>query len=155
MKPDRREFLRHIAAGGAVVTMPAFLHGCGVAPAIAVAEPMPEDPFLDWFRIDRNIIARVMAELTAKGADHAELYFQHRRQSVLRMRDSEIDRSSTDVLQGVGMRVMLAEHTGFAFTEDLSSEGMLATARMAAASLSGQPAIPGSPFTANRQAAPM
>jgi len=148
MKPDRREFLRHIAAGGAVVTMPAFLHGCGVAPAIAIAEPMPEDPFLDWFRIDRNIIARVMAELTAKGADHAELYFQHRRQSVLRMRDSEIDRSSTDVLQGVGMRVMLAEHTGFAFTEDLSSEGMLATAKMAAASLSGQPAIPGSPFTA-------
>ncbi|NOX68021.1 MAG: TldD/PmbA family protein [Gammaproteobacteria bacterium] len=143
MKPDRREFLRHIAAGGAVVTMPVFLQGCGVTPVVVTAEPMPEDPFLDWFRIDRNVIARVMAELTAKGADVAELYFQHRRQSVLRMRNSQIDRSSTDILLGVGMRVMLAESIGFAFTEDLSLDGMLATARLAASSMTGEAVVPG------------
>lgn len=143
MKPDRREFLRHIAAGGAVVTMPVFLQGCGVTPVVVTAEPMPEDPFLDWFRIDRNVIARVMAELTAKGADVAELYFQHRRQSVLRMRNSQIDRSSTDILLGVGMRVMLAESIGFAFTEDLSLDGMLATAKLAASSMTGEAVVPG------------
>ncbi len=148
MKENRREFLRHIAAGSAVVTMPAFLHGCGVAPAVAVAEPMPEDPFLEWFQIDRNIIARVMAELTAKGADVAELYFQHRRQSILRLQGSVIDRSSVDVLQGVGMRVVLGENTGFAFTEDLSLSGMLVTARMAATTISGEPVISSGTFTA-------
>lgn len=148
MKPDRREFLRRIAAGSAIVTMPAFLHGCGVAPAIAIAESMPEDPFLDWFQIDRNIMARVMAELTANGADVAELYFQHRRNSVLRMRDSTIDRSSIDNLQGVGMRVMLGENTGFAFSEDLSLSSLLATARTAAASISGEPVIASGTFTA-------
>jgi len=139
MRSDRREFLRHFAMGGSIVTMSAFLSGCGIAPAIVVAEPLPEDPFLDWFQIDRALIAKVMATLTAKGADAAELYFQHRRQSTLHMLAGEIDRSNVNVLQGVGMRVMLGERTGFAFTEDLASSNLLATAAVAASSLSGVP----------------
>jgi len=141
MRSGRREFLRHLAMGGTVVTMPAFLSGCGIAPAVIVAEPLPEDPFLDWFQIDRALIAQVMVALTAKGADAAELYFQHRRESTLHMLAGEIDRSTVDVLQGVGMRVMLGERTGFAFTEDLSSSNLLATAAMAASSLSGVPIV--------------
>ena len=136
----RREFLRHIAAGGAIVTMPSILQGCAVAPGVIIAAPMPEDPFLDWFQIDKDIVARVMAALTARGADLAELYFQHNRKSVLRMQDGSIDRSSVDIIQGVGMRVMHGDMTGFAFTEDVSLSGMLATAKTASASLTGEPA---------------
>ena len=147
MKTQRREFLRHIAAGGAIVTIPTFLQGCGIAPAITVAEPVPEDPFLDWFQIDQEILARLMTELTAKGADLAELYFQHRRRSVLRMQDGEIDRSNVDILQGVGMRVVRGDGTGFAFTEDLSLAAMLATARTAAATVLGESGIPASRFS--------
>ena len=83
MTVRRRDFLRNAAAGGAILTMPLFLQGCGVAPATRLAEPLPDDPFLGWFAIDRSVIARTMAALTANGADSAELYFQHRRQSYL------------------------------------------------------------------------
>ena len=141
MRSDRREFLRQLAIGSTVVTMPAFLSGCGVAPAIAVAEPMPEDPFLDWFQIDRALIGKIMTALTAKGAERAELYFQHRRQSTLRMQAGEIKQSNVDVLQGVGMRVMLGERSGFAFTEDFSLGSMLATASLASSSLEGVPVV--------------
>ena len=126
MKPERREFLRHLAAGSAIVTMPAFMQGCGIAAQKTIAEPMPEDPFLDWFQIDRNVIARVMAELSAKGADDAEIFFQHKRQCVLRLQSGEFDPARTDLLLGVGLRVVVGDRIGFAFTEDLSMEGMLA-----------------------------
>ena len=54
MTIKRREFLGHMAAGSAILTVPAFLNGCSVQQATAVAEPMPDNPFtnaatvLDW-----------------------------------------------------------------------------------------------------------
>ncbi len=129
---QRRKFLRNAMLGGAVVTMPAFLHGCSLARPALVAEPLPEDPFLDWFAIDRHVLGRVMAELSANGADTAELYFQHRRRSSLRMQGGAVGGARTDILQGVGLRVIRGETVAFAHTEDLTEEGMLAAARRAA-----------------------
>jgi TldD protein len=148
MKRERREFLHHLAAGSAIVTLPVFIQGCGITAQKIIEEPMPEDPFLDWFQIDRNTIARVMAELSANGADNAELFFQHKRQSVLRLQSGEFDPARTDILLGVGLRVMVGDRIGFAFTEDLSMAGMLVAARKAAASLSGPPALATAGFQA-------
>ena len=148
MKSKRREFLRHLAAGSAVVTMPAFLQGCGISQEVIVKEPMPEDPFLDWFQIDRNMIARVMSALSANGADSAEIFLQHRRETTLRMQSGETGPGQTDILQGVGLRVIAGQNVGFASTEDLSLEGMLAAAKRASASISSEPVIPAADFQA-------
>ena len=74
-----------------------------------------------------------MAELTANGADTADLYFQHLRSNNLSMEDGIVSRANTGILQGVGLRVVIGEQTGYAFTEDLTLESMLAAARTAAA----------------------
>ena len=42
MTIKRRDFLGHMAAGSAIVTMPAFLTGCGVNPATDIAAPTPD-----------------------------------------------------------------------------------------------------------------
>lgn len=137
----RREFLSRIAAGGAIVTMPVFLSGCGVSSTIGVEDPVPENPFLQWFGIDEAALQSVMTELVANGADTAELYFQHQRKSIITLNSGSIGDARLDVLQGLGLRVVVDGQVGFASTEDLTLPSMLAAARGAAAIASKASAI--------------
>ncbi len=132
----RRDF---IAMGAAGLVVPRFLVGCGpkgVAPAAAV-DPLPANPFMAWFGIDDGLLRRVMTELTARGADLADIYFQHTRSNSISLEDGIISKASTSVEQGVGLRVVIGNQTGYAFTEDLTLESMLAAARTASAIASG------------------
>jgi TldD protein len=133
----RREFLGHMAAGSAVLTMPTFLSGCGVQSATAISQATPENPFMIWFGVDQATAARVMAELTASGADAADLYFQHTRDNSLTLEDGIVSKANSSIRQGVGLRVVIGEQTGYAFTEDLTLASMLAAARTASAIASG------------------
>ncbi len=133
MTIKRRDFLGQVAAGSAVLTMPGFLGGCGVQPATRIAAPMPENPFMDWFGVDQATVSRVMAELTANGADAADLYFQHTRTNFLQLEDGIVSNANSGIEQGVGLRVVIGEQTGYAFTEDLSLSSMLGAARTASA----------------------
>ena len=146
----RRDFLGHMAAGSAILSMPAFLSGCGVQQATQVAAPTPANPFLEWFAVDEATIATVMAELTANGADTAELYFQHQRTNFLGMEDGIVSRANSGILQGVGLRVVIGEQTGYAFTEDLTLPSMLAAARTAAAIANGSRVVPPQAFNPMR-----
>ncbi len=139
---SRRNVLRTGASGAAVLTVPRFLVGCGKTDAalVAAAENVaPSNPFLSWFSIDQDIIRTVMAELTSRGADFADLYFQHERSNRISLEDGQINRASTRVSQGVGLRVVISDQVGYAFTEDLTLESMLAAARTAAAIATGGP----------------
>jgi len=137
MTIKRREFLGHMAAGSAAVSMPAFLSGCGVQTATLAGEATPENPFMTWFGVDQATTVRVMSELTANGADAADLYFQHTRSNSLKLEDGIVSNASSSIQQGVGLRVVIGEQTGYAFTEDLTIPSMLAAARTASAIASG------------------
>ena len=144
----RREFLGGAAASGAVLTMPAFLSGCGVNQATSVADKTPDNPFMQWFGVDQATTARVMSELSANGADAADLYFQHSRTNFLTLEDGIVSSANSDIQQGVGLRVVIGEQTGYAFTEDLTLASMLAAARTASAIASGSKAVAPQAFSA-------
>jgi len=150
MEIKRRDFLGHMAAGSAIVTMPTFLTGCGVNQAIQMAQPVPENPFMQWFGVDEAVVARVMAELTANGADSADLYFQHQRSNNLSMEDGIVSRANSGITQGVGLRVVIGEQTGYAFTEDLTLPSMLAAAQTAAAIANGAAIVPPQAYNAKK-----
>lgn len=97
MAIKRREFLGHMAVGSAVLTMPAFLQGCGAQNATAVSQATPENPFMTWFGVDQATAARVMSELTARGADASDLYFQHTRSNSLRLEDGIVSSASSGI----------------------------------------------------------
>jgi TldD protein len=128
----RRQFLKNAAAGSAVLTMPSFLAGCGVQPATNLAQPAPENPFLEWFALDEPGLVRVMRALTAGGADAGELYLQHGRSNSLVLENGIVTRSETAIQQGAGARVIRSGQAGFAATEDLTIPGLEAAARAAA-----------------------
>jgi len=137
MTIKRREFLGRMAAGSAILTVPGFLTSCSVQQATAIVDPTPENPFMSWFGVDQATVARVMSELTANGADAADLYFQHSRSNSLSLEDGIVSNANSNIQQGVGLRVVIGEQTGYAFTEELTLSSMLAAARTAAAIASG------------------
>jgi len=147
---SRRSFLRTASAGLAAVSMPSFVAGCAASPSVAAAaDPAataPANPFSAWFGIDEAVIRKVMTELTSRGADFADLYFQHGRYHNISMEDGIISRAYTEIDQGVGLRVVVGDQVGYAFTEDLTLDSMLGAARTAAAIAQGRPVQPAATF---------
>ena len=157
----RRDFLRTVGASTAILSVPSFLFGCDkpststttVAPSVATAPLTPErDPFLDWFAIDEARISKVMTELTSRGADAADLYFQHRRSNMITLEDGIVSRAYTSIEQGVGLRVVIGDRVGYAYTEELTDEAMIGAARSAARIASGSAVIPPTAYTSQPHA---
>lgn len=129
---SRRRFVEQAGAGTAALTLPAFLGACGAAPPRAAAPSAPAgDPFAELFGVDRPMMRRVLGELGARGADQAELYFQSARSTSILYQDGIVSRADASVDLGVGLRCVIGEQTGYAYTEELTPEAMLAAARTA------------------------
>ncbi|HTM18902.1 MAG TPA: metallopeptidase TldD-related protein [Kofleriaceae bacterium] len=103
--------------------------------------PTP-NPFYGWFGIDEATVRRVLGELTARGADFADLYFQHLRSTSVAMEDGIVHRADSSVDLGVGLRCVIGDQVGYAYTEELSLDSMLQAARTAAAIARGSGNIP-------------
>ena len=143
---DRRRFLVDAATGAAALTLNSFLTGCAVRGPALMTEPVPDDPFMAWFGIDEPLMSRVMAELTTRGADAADLYFQHSRSNWIVLEDGIISQAYSSIDQGVGLRVVVGDQTGYAYTEDLSLPAMLGAARTATAIGGGSKVTPPTSF---------
>ncbi|MEM1414314.1 MAG: metallopeptidase TldD-related protein [Myxococcota bacterium] len=143
MTISRRRFLHHAASGSAVLTMPTFLQACGGATqerVITGAAP-GTNVFAEWFGISQEDVKASLAALTQNGADQAELYFQHQRTSSIQYQDGIVASANTNVDQGVGLRCVVGDQTGYAFTEELSREAMVAAARTAASIARGSAVV--------------
>ncbi|HID46866.1 MAG TPA: TldD/PmbA family protein [Chromatiaceae bacterium] len=142
----RRDFLVATAASGAMLGMPGLLHAVGTG----LSSHVPDNPFLSWFNVDEAVMRRVMSELSAHGADTADLYFEHNQGNSIAMEDGIVSSARSWIDQGVGLRVVVGDQTGYAYTEDLSVEAMLKAARTAAAIAKGSKAVPPQHFNASR-----
>jgi TldD protein len=145
MSLSRRELLKVGAAGTAMLSMPAWLAACGPKQPVAALQGV-DDPFLAWFGVDEAMLRTVLAELASRGADDADLYFQHARSTSVTFEDGIVSRASTSIDQGVGLRVVVGDQVGYAFTEELTLESMLAAARTASAIATGAAVPPAAAF---------
>src|SRR5688572_1685611 len=96
--------------------------------------PMQQATALAWFEqfgVDRDVLRRVLAEATARGADDADLYLEHSTSTAVGLSDGAVNRAHTTVDLGVGVRVVVGDQVGYAYTEDLSVDAMLRAARTA------------------------
>ncbi len=94
------------------------------------------------FGIDEATIRATLAAALARGGGYADLFFQHRISHSLGLEDGAVNRASSSVELGVGVRVVQGDQTGYGYTEDLSPKSLLRTAQTAAAVADG-PARPG------------
>jgi TldD protein len=88
-------------------------------------------PWFDAFGVDEPLIQAALAMATAHGADDAELYFQHSSSTSLSMSDRLLHEAHTSIDVGVGVRVVVGDQVGYAWTEDLSRDAVLRAAATA------------------------
>ena len=80
---------------------------------------------------------RCLGEALSAGGDYADLYFESVTSTSLGIDESLVKSASQGISVGCGIRVLSGERTGYAYTDDLSSERLLRAARTAALIASG------------------
>jgi TldD protein len=103
--------------------------------------------FFDKFGITDRLLERCLGEALSAGGDYADLYFESVTATSLGIDESIVKSASHGVSAGCGIRVVSGERTGYAYTDDLSSDRLLKAARTAALIASGPAKQPVQGFT--------
>ncbi|MDE1176603.1 MAG: metalloprotease TldD [Edaphobacter sp.] len=93
--------------------------------------------FIDKLGVSERLIERCLAEALSAGGDYADLYFESVSSTSLGIDESMVKTASQGISVGCGIRVLSGERTGYAYTDDLSSDRLLRAARTAALIASG------------------
>jgi TldD protein len=93
--------------------------------------------FIEKLGLSERLMERCLGEALSAGGDYADLYFEAVTSTSLGIDEGLIKTASQGISVGCGIRVVSGERTGFAFTDDLSSERLLKAARIAALIASG------------------
>ena len=97
---------------------------------------------LTHFGVTRNDLQKVIAVALEKGGDYADLFFEHTLDNGLGLQDGEVNRASSDIQYGVGIRVVAGDQTGYAYVENVALNEMLNAARTASRIASGSAKTP-------------
>ncbi len=87
--------------------------------------------------LEHRIISGVLEEALKRGGDFAELYMEEKNLTGIVCEDNQIERVNSGREAGVGVRVISNGNTAYAYTNDLSEEGLLKIARTVAHAASG------------------
>jgi len=83
--------------------------------------------------LDANRLERTFGTLLGPGIDFGDLYFQHSRRESWSVEDGIVKDGAHSIEQGVGVRAMSGEKTGFAYSDDIQPAALLAAAQSARA----------------------
>jgi TldD protein len=87
--------------------------------------------FFEKFGLTERLLERCLGEALSAGGDYADLYFESIASTSIGVDESLVKSASQGVSAGCGVRVVSGERTGYAYTDDLSSERLLRAARTA------------------------
>ncbi len=109
------------------------------AMSLPLPSPQPSHRryFFEKFGITERLLERCLGEALSAGGDYADLYFESVTSTSLGVDEQIVKSASTGTSAGCGIRVLSGERTGYAYTDNLSSERLLHAARTAALIASG------------------
>ncbi len=88
---------------------------------------------LEGALVDQTDLERALNAALGSGGEFAEVFVEDRRTTGISLDDGRVEELTTGRDRGAGIRVVFGETTGFAHTADISSPGLIAAARAAAA----------------------
>ncbi len=139
MKYNRRDFIK---TGGMVMlgslTAPSFLGSCADG---KIDQATGIQFALNHFGVSESNLKIVLAAALEKGGDYADLFFEHSYRNNIGLQDGAVNRASSNIDFGVGVRVLAGDQTGYAYVENISLDEMLKAARTAARIASGTTAV--------------
>ncbi|HEV7178684.1 MAG TPA: metallopeptidase TldD-related protein [Candidatus Baltobacteraceae bacterium] len=78
--------------------------------------------------LDTQTLDRLLKRALRYGGDYADIFCEFRTGYSFRLQDGRIHEGSSVISQGVGIRVLLGETAGYAYSDDLSMEALLRAA---------------------------
>ena len=105
-----------------------------------------ESFFAARFGIERRDLERYLSEALSQGGDYADLYFEYLATCMIGIDEGIVKSATQGVSLGVGVRVIAGEKTGYAYSDDLSPEKILAAGRVAACIAHGPSKIEKTPL---------
>jgi TldD protein len=84
---------------------------------------------LDPWGLSEADMARAIGEIFTHKVDYADLYFQYTRSEGWSLEEGIVKTGSFSIGQGVGVRAVSGEKTAFAYSDSLSSDALLSSAR--------------------------
>ena len=78
--------------------------------------------------LDPALLARVLARALRRGGDFADVFFENKLTQTFRLDDGRIQEAATSVVRGAGVRVVVGERAGYAFSDDLDEAALLRAA---------------------------
>ena len=121
----RRRFLEVGLKGGlAVAAGPALIERLFAAGGPAALQPPA-------FQADRAMLDRVIRKALERGGEFADVYLETRTSRNIVMEESRFKSAVFGISQGAGVRVILGDKTGYAYTDELSEDKLLRAAEVA------------------------
>jgi len=84
----------------------------------------PDRFFLEKFGLTEQHLERGLGAALGKPIDYADLYFEYRVSEGLSLEEGIIKRASKNIGQGVGVRALAGEKTGYAFSDEINVENL-------------------------------
>src|SRR5688572_10064061 len=83
--------------------------------------------------LDAGGLERTFGTLLGPGVDFGDLYFQHARRESWTVEDGIVKDGAHSIEQGVGVRAISGEKTGFAYSDEIDSVALITAAKSARA----------------------
>src|ERR1700692_1758631 len=93
--------------------------------------------FIEKLGLSERLMERCLGEALSAGGDYRHLYFEALTPPSPGVDEALVKTASQGISVGCGIRVVSGERTGYAYTDDLSSDRLLRAARTAALIASG------------------
>lgn len=81
------------------------------------------------YDLDASGLQQVMGQLLSHQIDYADLYFQYNRSEGWMLEEGIVKSGSFNIDQGVGVRAICGEKTGFAYSDDISMPALVTAAQ--------------------------
>jgi len=121
----RRKFLEIGARGAiALAATPSLL-------STLLASAPAGDLQLPTLELDKAVLDRVIRKALERGGEFADLYVENRVSRDILMEESKFKRASFGISQGAGVRVILGDKTGYAYTDEFTEEKLMRAAEIA------------------------
>lgn len=132
MNFNRRDFIK---TGGMVMlsslAAPSLLGGCTTGNS-SMDKAAGISFALNHFGVSEGDLRKVLSAALEKGGDYADLFFEHTYRNNISLQDGAVNRASSNIDFGVGVRVLAGDQTGYAYVENVTLEEMLKAAQTAA-----------------------
>ena len=87
--------------------------------------------------LTKSDLQEILQAALARGGDYADIFIEEKKTNAISCEADHIERINSGIDQGAGIRVISGEATIYAYTNDLSWEGLLRTADTASRGTKG------------------